>query len=137
MAEDKIRPAREEATGTSRDEALAKDMEAWFANVKRTYDAYQTSDTETLAENRAHREAIRATLVQALQNAVETANMVSKQAIRHGDVAIDGHWNPVQQGAGDTLTARAVSIDDASLKALGVTLAVAVAQALNAKPAAA
>lgn len=30
---------------------------------------------------------------QALQNAVETANMVSKQAVRHGDLAIDRQWN--------------------------------------------
>jgi hypothetical protein len=31
--------------------------------------------------------------VQALQNAVETANMVSKQAVRHSDFAIDRQWN--------------------------------------------
>ena len=30
---------------------------------------------------------------QALQNAVETANMVSKQAVRHSDLAIDRQWN--------------------------------------------
>jgi hypothetical protein len=36
----------------------------------------------------------------------------------------------VQQGAGDTLTARAVSIDDVSLKAIGAVVAAAVADAL-------
>jgi len=45
-------------------------------------------------------------------------------------IAIDGQWNPVQQGAGDTLTARAVSIDDVSLKAIGAVVAAAVADAL-------
>jgi hypothetical protein len=35
---------------------------------------------------------------QALQNAVETANMVGKQAVRHGDVAIDRQWNVDEQG---------------------------------------
>ncbi len=30
---------------------------------------------------------------QALQNAVETANMVGKQAVRHGDLSIDRQWN--------------------------------------------
>jgi hypothetical protein len=59
--------------------------------------------------------------------------MVGKQAVRHGDIAIDQQWNPVQQGAGDTLTARAVSIDDASLKAIGAAVAVAIANALAAK----
>jgi hypothetical protein len=31
--------------------------------------------------------------VQALQNAIETANMVGKQAVRHSDLAIDREWN--------------------------------------------
>ena len=35
---------------------------------------------------------------QALQNAVETANMVGKQAVRHGDIAIDRQWNVDEQG---------------------------------------
>jgi hypothetical protein len=68
---------------------------------------------------------------QALQNAVETANLVSKQAVRHGDIAIDGQWNPIQASAGDTLTARAVAIDDVSLKAIGAVVAAAVADALG------
>mgnify|MGYP001172347093 CR=1 FL=1 len=55
------------------------------------------------------------------------------QAVRHGDIAIDGQWNPVQQGAGDTLLTRAVSIDDASLKAIGAVVAAAVAEALSKK----
>jgi len=58
---------------------------------------------------------------------------VSKQAVRHGDIAIDGQWNPIQAGAGDSLTARAVSIDDASLKAIGAVVAAAVANALAGK----
>ena len=31
--------------------------------------------------------------VQALQNAVETANMLGKQAVRAGDLSIDRWWN--------------------------------------------
>jgi hypothetical protein len=53
--------------------------------------------------------------------------------VRHGDIAIDGQWNPIQAGAGDSLTARAVSIDDASLKAIGAVVAAAVANALAEK----
>jgi hypothetical protein len=41
--------------------------------------------------------------------------------------------DPIQQGAGDSLTARAVSIDDASLKAIGAVVASAVADALAGK----
>ncbi len=115
-----------------------------FANIKRTYDEYQQESLESIKRNRSivdklvsdaqqydnQRQVI---ANQALQNAVETANMVGKQAVRHGDIAIDGQWNPVQQGAGDTLTARAVSIDDVSLKAIGAVVAAAVADALTAR----
>ena len=78
--------------------------DAWFANVKRTYDEYQGESLESIKANRAyiakvlsdaqqndnHRQAI---ANQALQNAVETANMVGKQAVRHSDLAIDRQWN--------------------------------------------
>jgi hypothetical protein len=115
-----------------------------FANIKRTYDEYQQESLESIKRNRSivdklvsdaqqydnQRQVI---ANQALQNAVETSNMVAKQAVRHGDIAIDGQWNPVQQGAGDTLTARAVSIDDVSLKAIGAVVAAAVAEALSKK----
>ena len=115
-----------------------------FANIKRTYDEYQQESLESIKRNRTivdklvsdaqqydnQRQVI---ANQALQNAVETSNMVAKQAVRHGDIAIDGQWNPVQQGAGDTLTARAVSIDDVSLKAIGAVVAAAVADALSKK----
>jgi hypothetical protein len=37
----------------------------------------------------------------------------------------------VQQGAGDTLTARAVSLDDASLKAIGALIATTLAETLS------
>ncbi len=112
-----------------------------FANLKRTYDEYQQESLESIRRNRTivdklvsdaqqHDNARQVIANQALQNAVETANMVAKQAVRHGDIAIDGQWNPIQQGAGDTLTARAVSIDDVSLKAIGAVVATAVADTL-------
>jgi hypothetical protein len=112
-----------------------------FSNQKRTYDEYQQESLESIKRNRSyvdkvlsdaatHDNRTRTIAEQALQNAVETANMVSKQAVRHGDVAIDNHWNPVQQGAGDVMTARAVTIDDAALKALGAIVATSVAESL-------
>ena len=101
-----------------------------FANIKRTYDVYQDLDVQAARQALTEQTRLNQIAAQALQNAVETANMVGKQAVRHSDIAIDGQWNPVQQGAGDTLTARAVSIDDESLKAIGAVVAAAVADAL-------
>ena len=112
-----------------------------FANIKRTYDEYQQESLESIRRNRSIVDKLASDAQQfdnqrqvianqALQNAVETANMVGKQAVRHGDIAIDGQWNPIQAGAGDTLTARAVAIDDVSLKAIGAVVAAAVADAL-------
>jgi hypothetical protein len=39
--------------------------------------------------------------------------------------------NPVQQGAGDALTTKAVQLDDAQFKALSAAMAVAIAQAFS------
>ncbi len=107
--------------------------EAWFANIKRTYDEYQDIALTCARRGQQAADQIQNVALQALQNAVETANMIGKQAVRHGDVAIDGHWNPVQQGAADATLVRAVSIDDASLKAIGAVVAAAVAEALGKK----
>ena len=104
-----------------------------YANIKRTYDVYQDLDIQAARQALVEQTRLNQIASQALQNAVETANLVSKQAVRHGDIAIDAQWNPVQQGAGDTLLTRAVSIDDASLKAIGAVVAAAVAEALSKK----
>lgn len=80
-----------------------------FSNQKRTYDEYQQESLESIKRNRSYVDKIlsdahgydmnaRNIANQALQNAVETANMVGKQAVRHGDVAIDRQWNVDEQG---------------------------------------
>jgi cell division septum initiation protein DivIVA len=113
-----------------------------FANVKRTYDEYQQESLESIKRNRSYVDKVlsdaqthdndtRKVALQALQNAVETANMVGKQAVRHSDIAIDHEWNlEPSQGAAEGVVLRAVTIDDASLKAIGAVVAAAVAQAL-------
>ena len=147
----------EEEIGTNKAWAvnLKSLTDAWMANIKRTYDEYQQESLESIRRNRAlvdkllsdaqqHDNARQVIANQALQNAVETANMVGKKAVQnmdaldkqnlaHRDVATDALWNPVQQGAGDTLTARAVSLDDASLKAIGALVATTLAEALKPK----
>jgi hypothetical protein len=119
--------------------------DAHEVNLKRIVDDYanlsldgfkrsQNVFDQTILNSGLEHGRLASVALQALQNAVETANMVSKQAVRHGDIAIDNQWNPVTEGAGNTLTARAVSIDDASLKAIGAAIAAALAQALNPAP---
>ena len=77
---------------------------SWDANVKRSYDEFQQESLETIREMRTFfsklltdaqqfDNARQSIANQSLQNAVETANMVSKQAIRHTDLAIDRQWN--------------------------------------------
>jgi hypothetical protein len=43
--------------------------------------------------------------LRALSNAVETGNMVSKQAVRHGDLAIGRQWNQGGERAGERVGA--------------------------------
>ncbi len=69
---------------------LADQTNAWGANRKRTFDEYQN---ESLNDSRTFRNLS----TQAIQNAIETANMVSKQAVRHSDLAIDRQWNSDQE----------------------------------------
>ena len=93
---------------------------AWGANVKRTYDEFQ--DESLVAARRSQQEfdAIRNVSLQALQNAVETANMIGKQAVAHRDIAIDREWNVDEVS---TLTAKSGVQADAFVVALADAIA--------------
>jgi hypothetical protein len=67
-------------------------------NAKRTYDQAQSTDLAIQVGDTNQRQVVNNLAVQALQNAVETANMVGKQAVRHSDIAIDRQWNVDEQG---------------------------------------
>ena len=69
-----------------------------FANMKKTYDQYQTLDTKAINDANKHAAVLDQLSTQALQNAIESANMISKQAIKHADVACDRIWNLDEQG---------------------------------------
>ena len=73
-----------------------------FANAKRTYDEFQQESLECIRRARTHADKLlsdaQVLTNQLMQNAIESANMVSKQAVRHGDVAIDHQWNVDEQG---------------------------------------
>lgn len=68
------------------------------SNAKRTYDLAQSTDLAAQLGDAPYRNTLNNLATQALQNAIETANMVSKQAVRHSDIAIDRQWNPDEQG---------------------------------------
>jgi hypothetical protein len=79
--------------------------EAWKVNMKNLFDAwlqeylegsrFQRSHIARILSDAQQNDQVRQNIAnQALQNAVETANMVSKQAIRHTDIAVDCQWNP-------------------------------------------
>lgn len=144
MSEDAKRPIeREFETGT--DEAFKgqnvtggavhnENERVIFSNIKRTYDEYQHESLESIRRNRSivdklvsdaqqFDNARQAVANQALQNAVETANMVAKQAVRHGDIAIDAQWNPIQQGTSDKITGSTVMDSQVAAKAVDAAIA--------------
>jgi hypothetical protein len=113
---------------------VASEKDAWFSNQKRTYDAYQQVDLKQISDAQQYENQRQVLATQALQNAVETANMVGKQALRHAELAIDRQWNlEVSQAAGEGVVMRSVTIDDASLKAIAAAVAMAISDALATK----
>jgi GDP-D-mannose dehydratase len=72
------------------------------------------------------------------QNAIETANMTAKQAVKHADVAADAMWNPIQQGTADMVTSagytpnRAVDTATAGVGVAAEAVAATVAKQVDA-----
>ena len=77
---------------------------SWDANVKRTYDEFQQESLETIRQHRTLFDKLLTDAQQydnqrqvianlALGNAVDTANLVNKQAAAHRDIAINKEWN--------------------------------------------
>lgn len=130
-----------------------------FLNSKRTFDEYQEASLAsirrsqqqfdlTMAQTQANLAQINQITLQHLQNSVqvthvanlnttEAANKTMNRAGRHDDLAADAQWNPVQQGAADTLTAasypanRAVDVASAGVATANEAVAAAVSTALT------
>lgn len=86
-----------------------------YANMKRTYDEYQEAGIESIKRNRSYVDKVLSDAQQFdnqrqttgnhalelavsrdnqnIQNAMDTANMVAKQSIRHESLAADRQWN--------------------------------------------
>jgi hypothetical protein len=109
-----------------------------YANIKRTYDVYQDLDVQSARQSLIEQTRMNQIASQALQNAVETANMVGKRSIELNNLAHDSFWNPVAAGAGMNLTAGAVPANratDVSAAGVGVdaqAVAAAVAKQVDA-----
>ena len=101
----RVQDTQEDFENLSQDNAgeRSDSQTAWEVNRKRTYDVYQGFDIETFRDARSLHAKLDNIAIQALQNSVETANMVGKQAIRHADVATDALWtdelDPTMHGA--------------------------------------
>ena len=138
--------------GREREYETGKD-ESWFANIKRTYDEYLHESLDAIRKNSTYIQRVLSSAAeydsarqnianQALQNAVETANMVAKQTVRHtdntietanltgkqttrhADVAIDRQWNVDEQG----YTVADILRDSTFKDAIAAAVAVAVNQ---------
>jgi hypothetical protein len=79
-----------------------------FSNDKKTYDLILNADLHSINRRDTHANELDKISIQALQNAVETANiigkntvetsnMTGKQAHRHSDLAMDRQWNVDEQ----------------------------------------
>lgn len=73
---------------------------AWQANFKKMFEdaqntanAFQNQAVEAASRSRVQFDQLQQLSLVALTNAVETANMVGKQAVAHRDLAIDREWN--------------------------------------------
>ncbi|MEN6537170.1 MAG: hypothetical protein ABFD89_26170 [Bryobacteraceae bacterium] len=123
------------ATGTA---THNENQRVTYANIKRTYDVYQDLDIQAARQAQIEQTRLNQIASQALQNAVETANMVSKRSIELNNLAHDSFWNPVASGAGMNLTAGAVPANratDVSAAGVGVdaqAVAAAVAKQVDA-----
>lgn len=111
---------------------------AWQGNIKRTYDAYQHAELEGIHNSRVHFDRAMSSAqthdnnlnnvaLQALQNAVETANMVGKQAVAHRDIATSETWSRLESSdlaetAMENEITRTEASADESLKAIGAAV---------------
>jgi len=115
---------------------LPPGTEAWYANIKRMYDEYQHESLESIRRNRSYVDKVLADAQQfdnqrqvianqALQNAVESANLIGKQAVVHAALAADRQWNVDE-------VAQLVAKTVVSLDAIAAALAAKVVDAIAA-----
>lgn len=131
MAEDT--PTQEQDNEDLENDSLAKMIDL---NYKRAYDEYQDAGVEAIKRSRTLADIVLSNAAnqsaQVLQGGITHAASLNSQAIRHADLAVNKQWNlEPSEAAGEAVVLRSVTIDDASLKALGVAIAATVIDALK------
>ena len=116
-----------------------------FNNGKLTFDAFLDIVTTGSRGASVAAQQLNNVALQALQNAVETANMVGKQAVNNSDliakgainaqaVAVNKIWNlEVTEAASEAGVLRAAGLDGATFAAIQAAVAKAIADVLVAK----
>jgi hypothetical protein len=137
--------------------------QAWFNNSKLTYDTHldllatqarrsQDHYDSIVTGERTHRGELERVSLQALQNAVETANMIGKQAVRgsenaietanlrgkdalrHSQLATDQQWNmEPSEAAGEGALLREL-VSQPAMAAIQAAIVKAVNDAVNSIP---
>lgn len=78
---------------TGMDEFFKFGSQLAVLNGKRTYDEFQDVSLVSARRSQTDYDTIRAYAQLALNNAVNNADMLAKQAIAHRDIAIERQWN--------------------------------------------
>ena len=89
---------------------------AWDTNLKRTYDEYQDLALTAARRSQVNYDQLNNVALQALQNAVEAANLAGHQAVkhtsdtdaqkvRHADIAIENQWESGAEVSGEAVIA--------------------------------
>jgi len=107
--------------GREREYEIGRD-EGWSAHILENSRRNTLHFDKVMVDERSHDAQLKAVSLQALQNAVETANMVSKQSVRHGDLAIDRQWNVDEQGYAAADILKALSGESTAQKAISADI---------------
>ena len=105
------------------------DTRAWNANVKRTYDSLDEALSSQVKEAQTHIVNVNAVRLQTLTQMQANADALTKQMIKHSDLAQDRTWTQINEL--ETMLAAKSGVQADAFVAM---LAKAVADAINAKP---
>ena len=120
--------------------------QAWFTNGKLTYDKTLEIVTKNSERSSDFGLQVGNVALQALQNAVETANIVGKNAADNSNLAskhglnnfalsVDRQWNKeIAEAGAEVDILRTSGMNNDILGAIRAAVAVAVAEALTTKP---
>jgi BMFP domain-containing protein YqiC len=94
---------------TGMDESYKALSPLMVLNGKRTYDEFQDISLAAARRSQNDYDEVRAYSRLALQNAVNNADLLAKQAIAHRDIAIDREWNVNETDAYATVLAAKIA----------------------------